>query len=316
MKPPRDIHQHVTDQIVSMLETCGAWERPWHRASITGDGLPVNAVTRQDYHGVNVLALWVTQMEKGYGANQWASYRQWQGRGAQVRKGERAAIVVFYKTIHAAITTEGGNPVIDDDGNPATKTLYFARASSVFNAEQVDGYTVETAEVERPADKPLAERMDTAERFVGATRAVIRFGGNRAFYAPSTDQIQMPPVDAFRDTRASTATETYYGTLLHELTHWTGHPSRCDRKFGSRFGDQSYAFKELVAELGAAFLCAGLGVSPAPREDHAAYLKHWLAILKSDKRAIFTAASTAQRAVDHLKGLQAAPVAVPLPVAA
>ena len=313
MKPQRDIHQHVTDQIVGMLETCGAWERPWHRASITGDGLPVNAVTHQDYHGINVLVLWAAQLEKGYGSNQWASYRQWQGRGAQVRKGERAAIVVFYKTVHAAITTEGGNPVIDDDGNPATRDIYFARASSVFNAEQVDGYT---AEVERPVDKPLAERMDSAERFVSATRAVIRFGGTRAFYAPSTDHIQMPPVDAFRDTKASTATETFYGTLLPELTHWTGHPSRCDRQFGSRFGDQSYAFEELVAELGAAFLCAGLGVSTVPREDHAAYLKNWLAILKADKRAIFTAASTAQRAVDHLKGLQAAPTAAPLPVAA
>ena len=136
------------------------------------------------------------------------------------------------------------------------------------------------------------------------TRAQVRHGGTSAFFRPGDDFIQMPERERFVGSDTSTTTEAYYGTLLHELTHWTGPSRRCDRQFGKRFGDDAYAAEELVAELGAAFLCAELGITATPRPDHAAYIDHWLRIMKGDKKAIFTAASKASQAVDFLASLQ------------
>jgi antirestriction protein ArdC len=167
--------------------------------------------------------------------------------------------------------------------------LLFTRGYSVFNASQVDGYTP-TAD----ADVPMPERIAHAETFFKSIRADVRHGGNQAFYAPASDHIQMPPFQAFAENVA------YYSTLAHEHTHWTATASRCDRQLGKRFGDSAYAAEELIAELGAAFTCAHLGLSTEPREDHAQYLASWLKVLKADSRAIFTAASKAQQATDWL----------------
>jgi antirestriction protein ArdC len=141
-------------------------------------------------------------------------------------------------------------------------------------------------------------RIERAEAYFKATGAVIRQGGDRAFYAPGPDRIQMPPFEAFRDA------ESFYGTLVHETVHWSGAKSRLDRNLSGRFGSHSYAAEELIAELGSAFLSADLGVTPEPREDHASYIQNWLTVLKSDKRAIFTAAAHAERAAAFLHGLQ------------
>jgi antirestriction protein ArdC len=176
-----------------------------------------------------------------------------------------------------------------------------ARASYVFNADQVDGFEAPPL----PEPKDPAQILDRAEAFIAATGADIRHGGNRAFYRFPDDFIQMPERERFMGTETSTATESYYSTLLHELTHWTGSAKRCDRAFGKRFGDEAYAVEELVAELGAAFLCADLGITLEPRADHAAYIDNWLKVLKADKKAIFTAASQAAKATDYLAGLQA-----------
>lgn len=176
-----------------------------------------------------------------------------------------------------------------------------ARISTVFNSAQVDGYQPETL-----PERPLFERIEGAESFVSNTRAVVRHGGEQAYYRPSADHIQMPDREAFTGTDTSTAQEGYYGTLLHELTHWTGPEKRCARDLGKRFGREAYAAEELVAELGAAFLCAELGIATQPRLDHAKYIEHWLGILKADKRAIFTAAAKAAQAVDYLSNLQTA----------
>lgn len=155
-----------------------------------------------------------------------------------------------------------------------------------------------------PAPPPTLsalERIEAGEAFAARTHAIVRHGGNRAYYSVSTDHVQLPPFETFRDS------ESYYATLLHELTHWTKHESRLNREFGrKRWGDEGYAAEELVAELGAAFLCADLGITPEPREDHAAYLASWLTVLKNDKRAIFTAAAYAQKAADFLNGMQGA----------
>ena len=143
------------------------------------------------------------------------------------------------------------------------------------------------------------QRIAHAESFFAATGATIQHGGNQAFYTMAADRVQMPPFESFQDA------ESYYATLAHEVTHWTRHPKRLERDFGrKRFGDEGYAMEELVAELGAAFLCADLALTPEVREDHAGYLASWLTVLKNDKRAIFTAAAHAQRAAEYLHGLQ------------
>lgn len=171
------------------------------------------------------------------------------------------------------------------------------KAYTVFNVEQIDGLPESYLPTALPV-APLPEPIEAADAFFAATRATFRHGGHRAFYAPGPDHIQLPHLADFRDA------ESYAATKAHELIHWSGAKHRLDRTFGERFGDSAYAREELVAELGAAFLCADLGVSPEPREDHAAYLGSWLKVLKEDARAIFSAAAQAQRASDFLHGLQ------------
>ena len=294
--PKTDVHQRVTDAIVTALENgAGDWSFPWRRDS----AMPVNAITKNQCHGVNVLMLWAAGVEHGW-PSRWASYKQWQSVAAQVRRGERGSMVVFYRTIDKRETDDNGRVKTNDDGTPKTRRIFLARASTVFNAEQVDGYEAPAVENAGPVVEPVAR----AEAFVRSTGALVQHGGHRACYSPSQDRIQMPPVESFNGTDTSTPTEGYYGTLLHELTHWTGHKARCDRDLSGRFGADAYAAEELVAELGAAFLCAELGISQQPRPDHAQYLDHWLRVLKADKRAIFTAASKASQAAEYLNGLQ------------
>ena len=290
-----DIHQHITDQIVAAIESgAGEFRLPWHRSA--GNIMrPVNVASKKAYRGVNVLALWATAEEKGYTSGAWGTYKQWIEAGAQVKKGEKAAFIVFYKELEYAAEAE--------TGETGTTTRLLARATPVFAAEQVDGYA-SPALPETPANP--VEPIEAAEAFVAATGAVIHHGGSRAFYRPSTDDIHLPPREVFIGTATSTAAEAYVSTKLHELTHWTSAPARCNRELGKRFGDQAYAMEELVAELGAAFLCADLGITDEPRADHAQYLATWLSVLKADKKAIFTAASKASQAAGFLAGFQGA----------
>jgi len=282
-----DIHQHITNQIVTLIENgAGDFQLPWHKGS--GCVLrPSNIASKKPYRGVNILALWAASEVSGYASGLWGTYRQWQEAGAQVKKGEKASHIVFYKEIDVASDEEGD----------AGKRL-FARASAVFAAEQVDGFAAPT--IEPVSFDPIVQ----ADRFVSSTGAKIEHGGARAYYRLSTDAIQLPPRETFVGTKTSTPAESYYSTLLHELVHWTSHETRCARELGKRFGDQAYAMEELVAELGAAFLCADLSISLDPRPDHAQYLASWLNVLKEDSRAIFTAASKASAASDYLASLQ------------
>ena len=294
MKTERfDIHQHITDRIIAAIERgAGEFRLPWHRPA--GNIMrPVNVASKKSYRGVNVLALWATAEEKAYTSGIWGTYRQWLEAGAQVRNGEKSAYVVFYKEI--TVEADGGN-------SEETDTRLFARATPVFAAEQVDGWAPPMIDAPATVITPI----DQAEAFVTATGAAITHGGSRAFYRPSTDSIQLPPREAFIGTATSSPAETYYSTLLHELSHWTGHETRCNRQLGKRFGDDAYAIEELVAELGAAFLCADLRITDEPRADHAQYLEHWLKVMKSDSKAIFTAASKASEAVTFLAALQGA----------
>jgi antirestriction protein ArdC len=282
------VYDTITNEIVRAIDAgAGEFRLPWHRPA-GGNFRPNNAATRNAYRGVNVVALWAAAQIRGFDSSTWATYKQWASIGAQVRKGERASTVVFYREIDAG-----------DDADDDT-TRFVARASFVFNVAQVDGYTVESPPVVTGGITPDAR----ADAFIHATGARISHGGTRAFYRPSTDEIVLPPASAFVGTPTSTATEAYYSTALHELAHWSGAESRLARNFGRRFGDAAYAVEELVAELAAAFLTADLGVSNATRADHAQYLASWLTVLRADSRAIFAAASAASRAADFLHNMQ------------
>ena len=292
-----DVYTQVTNNIIAAIEAgAGDWQMPWHRS---GEGLnrPVNIDTNNAYRGINVVSLWAAAQGRGFSTGTWGTYRQWQNNGAQVRKGEKASLVVFYREFEV----EDWN---DETGETERGKRLMARASWVFNADQVDGYAAPSL----PEPKDPVQVLEKAERFIAGTGAVVRHGGSRAFYRPSDDIIQIPERERFLGSETSSATESYYATLLHELTHWTGRDRRCDRQFGKRFGDDAYAMEELVAELGAAFLCADLGVTPTPRPDHAAYIDNWLKVLQADKKAIFTAASQAAKATDYLGGLQSADI--------
>lgn len=291
-KQKPDVYTQITNQIIAAIEKgAGEFQMPWHR---TGRATmsPVNIDTGNAYRGINIVSLWAAAEIRGFGIGTWGTYRQWQNKGCQVRKGEKASLVVFYKEFEAEADDA-------DEGEDKVRKRLMARASYVFNAEQVDGFEPAPLPVVENPVSPIAQ----ADAFITASGADIRHGGDRAFYRPSDDIIQMPNRDAFHGSTTSTPTESYYSTLLHELVHFTGHSSRCDR-LGSAFDKDEYAREELVAELGAAFLCAELGVTLDPRPDHAAYIEHWLRILKEDNKAIFRASSAAAKAVDFLKGLQ------------
>jgi antirestriction protein ArdC len=230
--------------------------------------------------------LWSAAMEKGYAAPIWMTFKQALDLKASVRKGEHGGLVVYADKIIRTETTESGEE--------AERAIPFLKAYTVFNCEQIDGLP------ERYYGKPQArtetvQRIAHVEAFFAATGASVVHGASRACYVISTDNIHMPCIDFFRDA------ESYYAVLAHETCHMTRHPSRLNRDFGrKRFGDEGYAMEELTAELGSAFLCADLELTPEVRGDHASYIQSWIKVLKNDKRAIFTAASHAQRAADFL----------------
>jgi antirestriction protein ArdC len=285
-----DVYERVTNQIIKAIEDgAGEWLMPWHKLT-AANSVSVNAVSRKPYRGVNVLALWATAIEKGYRSSVWATYAQWQQLGAQVRRGEESAFVVFWKFDRS---TDVQDASADADERNDRRASILARGYHVFNAEQVDGFLLPPL-----PELPEVERNEAAERFFAKLGADIRHGGQRAFYSPAHDYIQLPPFALFKETAA------YYATLGHECVHWSGARHRLNRDLKGRFGEEAYAAEELVAELGAAFLCAHLGIANEPRSDHAAYVQNWLSVLRNDKRAIFTAASKAQAAVDWLHDRQ------------
>lgn len=284
------LYEAVTDKLVVLIEAGTLpWRRDW-RDAFAGAGLPFNPFTRRHYSGINVVLLWAEGMAKGYPTQRWATFRQVLEAGGHVRRGERGTRIVFYRTLDLKDETSDGE----------TKKIPLLKSFTVFNRAQCDGL----GEAESPPG-PVApfDRDERAETFVRHVGADVRFNGGRAFYRPLGDYIEMPQAELFQTQVA------YYATLIHELTHWTGHTSRLDRlKLGERYGSESYAFEELIAELGASFICAELGLN-SDLPNHASYLESWLRVLRSDKRAIFRAAAAAATAADYLRRLQPAPEA-------
>lgn len=283
----RDLYQTITNDIVAALEQgVRPWHQPWSAGHMDGRvTLPLrhNGIA---YRGVNIINLWMAALAKGYGQPTWMTFKQALDLGGHVRKGEKGSLTVYADTIIRASENSGEDP----------EKIHYLKSYTVFNVEQIDGLPESYYGKPAPKLEPLP-RIARAENFFATTGATIRHGGSQAYYNIGSDHVQMPPFEAFRDA------ESYYAILAHEATHWTRHPKRLAREFGrKRFGDEGYAMEELVAELGAAFTCATLELTPELRPDHASYLASWLKVLKGDTRAIFTAAAHAQCAADFLQG--------------
>jgi antirestriction protein ArdC len=279
------LYDEVTGRIIGELEAGRLpWVKPWGKVGGTGPGLPCNATTGRSYSGVNILLLWGAVIEHGYETQGWLTFRQAQKAGGQVRRGERGTTVVFADKF----TPKAEQERAAREGE-APGAVPFLKRFTVFNVDQCEGLQALAA---APAPLPERQIVPHVEALIAATRADFRIGGAEAYYAPALDYVRVPPQPAFRQQI------DYYRTALHELSHWTGHPTRLNRDQSGRFGSKPYGFEELVAELSAAFTCAALGVVPTVR--HADYLGAWLAILKEDNRAIFRAASKASKAADYL----------------
>lgn len=288
----RNIYAAITDQIIAAIEQgAGDFQMPWHRAR-GATARPWNVASGKRYQGINIVALWLAAEAYAHPHPIWGTYKQWQAKGAQVRRGERASLIVFYKML------EG----VQEDpttGETEARRVPMARASHVFNAAQVDGYVPPVLD-EAAMQAAVIDPIEAADHVVRVSGAEIREGGDRAFYNPRDDFIGMPEPSRFFGTDTMTPTEAYYATKLHELTHWSGGAKRLNRDLSGRFGANAYAMEELVAELGASYLCADLGVTTSLRPDHAAYIQSWLKVMRGDNRAIFTAAARAQDAARYL----------------
>jgi antirestriction protein ArdC len=279
-KTHEDVYTRITNQIIEELEQGAKSLRlPWH---ITDSPCfqPVNAVSKRHYRGINVLALWAIAHNRGYKSGLWGTFKQWTELGARIKRGEKAALVILWKV---------EDRQENEDETEEEKRRLLARGYYVFNVAQVEGY-------EPPKMPELGhdEKREHARQFFDSLGVDIKHGGTQPYYDIMQDVVWLPEYSAFRSIL------DYYSVLAHETTHWTGATSRLNRSLDNRFGDAAYAMEELVAELGAAFLCSKLNLTTQPRPEHSSYIDTWLHVLKRDKRAIFTAAAKAQQATDWM----------------
>lgn len=282
MQKKSDVQQEITDKIIKELEAgCAPWVKPWHGGA--SFDIPVNVTTQNRYHGINIMLLWMAAQDRSFSSQRWLTYKQAKAVGGHVRKGEVGSQIFFFTMAEKE----------DEDGE--TRNIPIPRSYTVFNVSQCEDLPADY--YAKPILKPVGidslKRQDL-QNFASQTGATINHGGNSAFFNIAGDFVQMPEIKDFKSESG------YWATLLHELGHWTGSPQRLDRTYGKKFGDQAYAREELVAELTSAFLCASLGVEGEMR--HASYIESWLAVLRSDKKAIFKAASFASKAMAYLEG--------------
>lgn len=278
----KDIYSEVTNRIVAALEQgTPPWVCPWRQ----GSALHNNLATGKAYRGINVLILTIEAMSQNFTDNRWLTFRQANNLGARIRQGEHGTAIVFYRMHEINDTTDGFGELSGE-----VRKIPLLKTYVVFNAEQLNGLP------DRFVLPPLQpwQPLEIAEQLIAQTGALICHGGNQAFYRPSSDMIQLPPMTSFAHA------DDYYATALHELCHWTGHSARLNRLSVQRPGIEAYAFEELVAEIGAAFLCAHCGLNGVV--EHASYIETWLNALRRDKRLIFVAAGAAQKAADFVMG--------------
>jgi antirestriction protein ArdC len=283
---PRDHYAEVTTQVIAALEAgTPPWRQPWDNAKAGGPAIPQNAVTGARYHGINILTLAISPLAFMTGDPRWATYKQAQQHGWQVKKGSRGTTGFFYKRL------EVERDATTNDDERASRWIPLLRAFTLFHGSQIDGIEpyIPPSIAEAPWRAP-----DAAETILRNSRAVIRIGADRAFYSPATDHIQMPPQCAFRSAAA------WASVQLHELSHWSGHGTRLNRDLSGHFGSSDYAREELRAELAQIMLCGELDIEDCDFTNGAAYIAHWVTKLREEKREIFRAASDAQRIADYL----------------
>lgn len=278
-----DTFEAMTAEFIRRIEdaAAGDWSKPWIDL---GEGLPKNASTGTAYKGGNVWLALAAADRHGWSGQWWATYKQWESLGAQVRKGEKGTTLI--KWGRAECRDHGKDEMCNRCGR------MFARAFTVFHVEQQDGWEAPPSETANLTD---VERHERADKWFEQVGADVTYGGDRACYSPVSDSISMPRPEQFVDAPA------YYATLAHEHGHWTGAKERLGRDLSGRFGSESYAMEELVAELTAVFVCAELGIVATPRDDHAAYLASWLKALRSDAKALWRACSEAQKALGFME---------------
>lgn len=289
MNTPASIYEAVTATILHELEQGTApWVKPW----TTGDppDMPHNLISQREYTGVNIMLLWLASLEQGFRSAGWLTFKQATGLGGHVKKGAKGTHIVYASTFTKKVI----DPKTEAEEE---EKIPFLKGYVVFNLEQTEGLPERLYRVTPP--QPLADALASVEAFIGAIGADIRHGGNRAYYQPALDFVQLPDPGQFE------SAAHYYATALHEHGHWTGHTSRLDRNLSSRFGEEAYAAEELVAELTAAFLCAHLGITGRLR--HADYIGHWIKLLSHDKKAIFTASAKATAAANYLRAFSELP---------
>lgn len=294
------IYEQVTARIVSALENgVIPWQKPWRAV----DG-PVNAVSKREYRGINVLILNLTAIERGYASTGWITYSAAREHGGHVRQGEKATSVVWWdkrpKHRHDLDRDDTRTQFAPDPSD----YVFFARTCSVFCLDQCDG--LELLRRDLAGVQAACEPLPACQRVIAESGVHVRHGGSEAFYSPLTDSITLPAADHFK------SLDGYYATAFHELMHATGAPHRLHRDFGKRFGDDQYAIEELVAELGAAFLSSMCGIEHLTQA--ASYIESWLSVLKQDTRAIFTAARSATVAADYLARGDRVESSIELPV--
>jgi len=282
-----DLYQSVTDSVIAQLEAGRVpWVQPWGRPEIISPlGLPTNAQTGRNYSGINILLLWAAAIDTQRTTQTWLTYKQALAIGGNVRKGETGTTICYADTYIPKAEKERAK----ENGTTAIP-IGFLKRYTVFNADQCEG--LDPSFFEGVAPPPERELIPRAEKLIAATGADFRTGGDRAFYSPSDDFIQVPHQSAFFEQI------NYYRTCFHELGHWTGHTSRLDRNLKGQKGTKLYAKEELCAEMTTAFICAALGITPTVR--HADYIGSWLTVLKDDKRFVFKAASLASKAADYI----------------
>jgi antirestriction protein ArdC len=279
-----DVFESITARIVALLEAGRTGGSITWKGQGESGRIPYNLKTGAPYSGANVLALWIAALDAGYGSNAWMTFKQARDLGGNVRKGEKCTVGIYFDKVE--------RPDRNAESPDATVMVPFAKAFRVFNLDQVEG-------VDRPDPRTGWDPLVRAEEVIAKSGAAIIEGGTRAYYVPADDRIRMPDRNRF------SCPENFYAVNLHELTHWTGHPSRLARDLRNRFGSDPYAMEELVAELGAAFLCAETGVE-GKLENHANYVESWLGVLTHDKRAVVTAAAAAGKAANFVLARAAA----------
>lgn len=275
----KDIYQEITNRIIlDFKKGTPVWEKPWKKGVV---GVPINTFSKTFYSGINTLTLWMKQAEEGFETSQWLSFLQAKNLGGSIKKGETAAQIMSYKKLE-----------VTDEKTEEIKTIHIHKKHFVFNISQTKGldHLINRSSSE---DEPVFQDEKKAEELIKASKAQINFAPiDRACYFPGKDKILMPKREQFK------TKEGFYSTLFHELSHWTGHKSRLNRKKGNKKGSKAYAFEELIAEISASFICCHLGFKYSTQ--HSTYIKHYLEVLKKDKQAIFKAASKAQKATEFI----------------